>query len=239
MFQKENKDMPFGWAVFCLAFLFVSMIGSVVFKMNIPTHINLLASISITLLVAWLNGKPWSELEEAIQYGGKICISPTVIMMLVGVLIASWIASGTVPTIIYWGLKLINPSFFLVTASLLCAIVAIAIVVLAYIGAYAISNSVVDIWMVVIFGFVGFFGGRVGWDTGAMALGVILGPMIEDNLGSCVQLALATDGGLTAVMFGGMINKVLILALILSLLTPFFLTWKKRRADAARTAGGG
>ena len=118
-------------------------------------------------------------------------------------------------------------------------IVAIAIVVLAYIGAYAISNSVVDIWMVVIFGFVGFFGGRVGWDTGAMALGVILGPMIEDNLGSCVQLALATDGGLTAVMFGGMINKVLILALILSLLTPFFLTWKKRRADAARTAGGG
>ena len=127
MFQKENKDMPFGWAVFCLAFLFVSMIGSVVFKMNIPTHINLLASISITLLVAWLNGKPWADLEKAIEYGGKICISPTVIMMLVGVLIASWIASGTVPTIIYWGLKLINPSFFLVTASLLCAIVAIAI----------------------------------------------------------------------------------------------------------------
>lgn len=127
MFQKENKDMPFGWAVFCLGFLFVSMIGSVVFKMNIPTHINLLASISITLLVAWLNGKPWSELEQAIEYGGKICISPTVIMMLVGVLIASWIASGTVPTIIYWGLKLINPALFLVTASLLCAIVAIAI----------------------------------------------------------------------------------------------------------------
>lgn len=69
MFQKENKDMPFGWAVFCLAFLFVSMIGSVVFKMNIPTHHQpCWPSISITLLVAWLNGKPWSELEEAIQY---------------------------------------------------------------------------------------------------------------------------------------------------------------------------
>ena len=110
-------------------------------------------------------------------------------------------------------------------------IVAIAIVVLAYIGAYAISNSEIDIWMVIVFGLVGFFGSRVGWDTGAMALGVILGPMIEDNLGSCVQLALATDGGLTAVMFGGLINKILILALILSLLTPFFLKWKKRHAD--------
>ncbi len=127
MFQKENKDMPFGWAMFCLGFLFVSMIGSVVFSLNIPTHINLLASISITLLVAWLNGKPWAELDDAITYGGKICISPTVIMMLVGVLIASWIASGTVPTIIYWGLKLINPSWFLVTATLLCAIVSVAI----------------------------------------------------------------------------------------------------------------
>ena len=58
MFQKENKDMPFGWAMFCLGFLLVSMIGSVVVELNIPTHINLLASISITLLVAWLNGKP-------------------------------------------------------------------------------------------------------------------------------------------------------------------------------------
>ena len=108
--------------------------------------------------------------------------------------------------------------------------VAVAIVVLAYIGAYAIGNSYVDLWMVLIFGFVGFFGGRWGWDTGAMALGVILGPMIEENLGKCFDLSMAADGGLFEVMTSGMVNKVLIVLLILSLSTPFLLVLRSRKS---------
>ena len=111
--------------------------------------------------------------------------------------------------------------------SIRLTLVAIGIVVLAYIGAYAIGNSVVDIWIVVVFGLVGFFGGKVGLDTGALALGVILGPMIEENLGKSVDLSRAADGGLAEVMFAGGINKVLIAALLLSLLTPFLLKLRK------------
>ena len=79
--------------------------------------------------------------------------------------------------------------------SIRLTLVAIGIVVLAFIGAYAISNSLVDIWVVLAFGLVGFFGGKVGMDTGAMALGVILGPMIEENLGtvSYTHLTLPTS----------------------------------------------
>ena len=80
--------------------------------------------------------------------------------------------------------------------SIRLTLVAIGIVVLAFIGAYAISNSLVDIWVVLAFGLVGFFGGKVGMDTGAMALGVILGPMIEENLGKSVDLSRSVDGGL-------------------------------------------
>ncbi len=124
---QENASMPFGWALFCLAFLLISMVCSVIW-LNIPVHINLLTSIAVTLLVSWLNnGHDWKSLEDAIDYGGKICIQPTIIMMLIDALIASWIACGTVPMIIYWGLKLINPSAFLVTACLLTAITAISI----------------------------------------------------------------------------------------------------------------
>ena len=54
--------------------------------------------------------------------------------------------------------------------SIRLTLVAIGIVVLAYIGAYAISNSLVDIWVVLAFGLVGFFGGKVGMDTGAELL---------------------------------------------------------------------
>ena len=118
--------------------------------------------------------------------------------------------------------------------SIRLTLVAIGIVVLAYIGAYAISNSLVDIWVVLAFGLVGFFGGKVGMDTGAMALGVILGPMIEENLGKSVDLSRSVDGGL---MFEGSINKVLIAALLLSLLTPFLLKLRNRKHAALLPEG--
>lgn len=115
-------------------------------------------------------------------------------------------------------------------------LVAIAIVVLAYIGAYAISNNLIDVWAVIIFGLVGYFGGRVGMDTGSMALGVILGPMIEENLGKCIDLSHADSGGLFAVMTGSIIAKFLILALAASLLTPFYIGWRRRKARQGTAA---
>ena len=48
---KENQKMPFGWALFCILFLLISMILSVVW-LDIPVHINLLASMAVTLAVA-------------------------------------------------------------------------------------------------------------------------------------------------------------------------------------------
>ena len=106
--------------------------------------------------------------------------------------------------------------------SLLCsfAIIGIAFVVGALIG-----------------GAAGFFGGKVGMDTGAMALGVILGPMIEENLGKSVDLSRSVDGGLMSVMFEGSINKVLIAALLLSLLTPFLLKLRNRKHAALLPEG--
>ena len=60
MQTQKTKDMPFGWALFCIAFLLCSMVASVLW-LDIPVHINLLTSIAVTLGVAWLNGKPWKN----------------------------------------------------------------------------------------------------------------------------------------------------------------------------------
>ncbi len=106
--------------------------------------------------------------------------------------------------------------------------VAIAIVMLSVIGSYAIRNSMLDVWVVIIFGLIAYFGGRVGLDTGAMALGVILGPMIEENLGKCVHLAKA-EGSLWAVFFKSPISLVLIALTALSIATPYILEWKRSR----------
>lgn len=123
-------------------------------------------------------------------------------------------------------------------AKLLCfplTNVAVAIVILSFIGAYAIANSMVDIWVVFVFGILGFVSNKIGLDTGSMALGVILGPMIEENLGKCVDLANAHSGGLLGVMLEGSISKILIFALAVSLLTPFYINHKKRKSG--RRAG--
>ena len=107
--------------------------------------------------------------------------------------------------------------------------VAITIVVLSVIGSYAIRNSLLDVWIVLIFGLIGFFGGRIGLDTGAMALGIILGPMIEENLGKSVDLSRAT-GSLSSVFLGSNTVIFLILLTAVSCMTPFFLARRKARS---------
>lgn len=98
----------------------------------------------------------------------------------------------------------------------------LCITVLSVIGAYAVRNDLLDIYLVIFFGFVGYFCIRTGLDTGAMALGIILGPMVDENLGKCLQLGDAS-GSLATVFFGSTISLVLIGLTVLSLLSPLFM----------------
>ncbi len=109
-------------------------------------------------------------------------------------------------------------------------IVAIAIVVLSVIGSYAINNSMLDIWVVLAFGFFGYLSGRIGLDTGAMALGIILGAMIEENLGKTEQLSHSSGGSIIGVFLNSPVALILIALTLLSLLTPFLLQLKRKGA---------
>lgn len=111
--------------------------------------------------------------------------------------------------------------------------IAIAIVVLSVIGSYSIRNSMLDVWLVIVFGFIGYFSGRVGLDTGAMALGIILGPMIEENLGKCVHLSRASGDSVMNVFLESPIALILIALTLLSLATPFLLEWKRKRRNVS------
>ena len=53
-------------------------------------------------------------------------VEALIIVMIVGMLIGSWVLAGSVPTMIYYGLELISPRFFLPTGCILCAIVSVA-----------------------------------------------------------------------------------------------------------------
>lgn len=71
-------------------------------------------------------GYSWNELEEGIIRTIGMGMQAILILMIIGAIIGTWILSGIVPTLIFYGLKIIAPSIFLITATVLCAIVSIS-----------------------------------------------------------------------------------------------------------------
>ena len=70
-------------------------------------------------------GYTYKEMEEGIIRSISKGMPAMMIVIIVGTLIGSWIASGTIPMMIYYGLKIISPKFYLVTACIVCSIVSI------------------------------------------------------------------------------------------------------------------
>src|SRR5699024_1641692 len=90
-------------------------------------HIPLMIGTTVAIIVTMLHGYEFSEVEEMMYKGIRHALPAIVIIILVGLVIGSWIGSGVVATMIYYGLQLIDPRYFLVVVVVLCAIVALAI----------------------------------------------------------------------------------------------------------------
>lgn len=122
----EKKEMGLGWAVLPLVLMILVMFYTIV-ELEQGPHIPLIIGTSIAALVAWKHGFKWVEIEEMMYKGIRLALPAVVIIILVGLTIGAWIGSGVVATMIYFGLKIISPAFFLVTITVICAVVALAI----------------------------------------------------------------------------------------------------------------
>jgi NhaC family Na+:H+ antiporter len=89
---------------------------------KIPPQVLLVAAAFITGCLGLLLRFSWREMEQGIVDSIHKAMPAILIMLCVGILIGAWIASGTIPMVIYFGLKLISPKFFLVTACFVCSI---------------------------------------------------------------------------------------------------------------------
>jgi len=91
-----------------------------------PPVLPLLVAVALAGIMSLRIGYTWEELQEGMLSAvGRIQLA-VAILMLVGMIIAAWMASGTIPAIIYWGLKLISPEHFLVSTFFLCAVASLA-----------------------------------------------------------------------------------------------------------------
>ncbi len=93
---------------------------------QIKAQILLVAAAFITGILGLLLGFRWKDMERGIVDSIHKAMPAILIMLSVGILIGSWMASGTIPMVIYFGLKLISPKFFLFTACIVCSVTAIA-----------------------------------------------------------------------------------------------------------------
>ena len=92
-----------------------------------PNQIALLLAMGIAIVIGIKNGHTWQSIEKAIVGGISISLGAILILLAVGSLIGTWLLSGTVPTMVYYGLQIIDPSWFYAAACLVCGIVAMSI----------------------------------------------------------------------------------------------------------------
>ena len=90
-------------------------------------QIALVIGAVIATIVGIRNGHSWKVIEENIVGGISTALPAIMILFSVGSLIGTWMLSGTVPTMIYYGLLLLDPSIFYPASCLLCAITALSI----------------------------------------------------------------------------------------------------------------
>ena len=90
-------------------------------------HIPLIIGTAVICVYSiYVLGFKWDEMMEAIGNGIKEIAVTILIYGIIGMMIACWIQAGIIPTLIYYGLKILNPKYFLVLAMLICAIVSTA-----------------------------------------------------------------------------------------------------------------
>ena len=119
--MNDKKTVSFGMA---LAIIFlpilVILLGGLVLRVGFLVPL-MLATITASLL-SIMAGFTWKEVEACIVNGVHRIIIVTCILFLVGTLIGVWIQAGVIPLFLYWGLKLLSPSMFLVSTVLTCAV---------------------------------------------------------------------------------------------------------------------
>ncbi|MCQ2134712.1 MAG: sodium:proton antiporter [Bacteroidales bacterium] len=84
------------------------------------------AGVCIALSM-WVFRTPWKSFENAIKENVSDVTTAILILFLIGAISGTWTASGVIPTFIYYGVKLISPRFFLLTACLICSLISIMI----------------------------------------------------------------------------------------------------------------
>ena len=123
------------------------------------------AALAITLC-----GQKWQVLEEAIVENIRTSASAIIILLLIGAISGTWMLSGTVPTLICYGLEVIHPKMFLGVACIICALVSLVT---------GSSWTTIATIGVALMGIGQAMGYSEGWIAGAIISGAYFGDKVS------------------------------------------------------------
>lgn len=134
------------------------------------SQVSLMISAGVCVLIGHLTKRlDWEDLEREISSKVGSCTSAIIILLLIGTISGTWMISGIVPTMVYYGMQILQPEWFLVSSSLLCAIISLLV---------GSSWTTVATMGVALMG----IGKAHGFDDGWIAGSIITGAYFGDKL---------------------------------------------------------
>lgn len=174
LFSRGEKP---SWAVSLIPFIF--LIGVLVLVIMVfgsdalsgGSQVALLMASGVVVAISMIFYKiPWKEFEEGIVDNIRAVGSSILILLLIGAVAGSWMVSGVVPTMIYYGMKVIFPSIFLFASCAICALISVMT------GSSWTTIATVGVALIGIGTAQGY---EPGWIAGAIISGAYFGDKVS------------------------------------------------------------
>ncbi|WP_072575635.1 Na+/H+ antiporter NhaC [Suttonella ornithocola] len=167
----DNSILPPLWLALLPIVLTIGVMATQLFVFgNFAPHVPLMFGIAFVGLTGLYSGMSWMDTRQGVFHVIHVSMPSLSVLVLVGMIIGVWIASGTVPTLIYYGLNLIHPKFFLAAAMLICSFISLSL------GA---SWATVGTIGLALMGIGSGFGIPMYWTAGAVISGSFFGDKIS------------------------------------------------------------
>ena len=126
--EKQHKEarLPELWEALLTFAVMISVMAVGIIVFHADPHMPMFLGTLFAAVMALHLGFKWNEIEKSMFDGIYRALQAIIILAIVGILVGVWLVSGVVPTMIYYGLQILNPSIFLVATLLICSITSLA-----------------------------------------------------------------------------------------------------------------
>lgn len=221
--MKPTPQMPSATVSFFPILFLVGMLFSTIHTFGSDalsggSQVSLLTTTALCAFIGMAFYRiPWKAYEEAITHNIAGVGTAIIILLIIGALSGAWMLSGVVPTLIYYGMQIIHPDFFLASTCIICALVSVMT------GSSWTTIATIGIALMGIGKAQGF---EEGWIAGAIISGAYFGDKVSPLSDTTVLASSVTGTPLFSHIRYMMITTLPSLLLALVIFTILGLTYE-------------